>query len=101
MARAVAYSHYLGGVSSYFNARGSFDSTPLDVPTGNRQPGCLCRFSRWALAPQLDSLSACPKACSSSWVHMKYTEKTPIIMSLVLGIIMAFIAYGRLALAPL
>lgn len=35
------------------------------------------------------------------WVHMKYAEKTPIIMSSVLGIIMAFIAYGRFALAPL
>jgi len=32
---------------------------------------------------------------------MKYTEKTPIIMSAVLGIIMAFVAYGRFALAPL
>jgi len=35
------------------------------------------------------------------WVHMKYTEKMPIVMSVVLGIIMAFIAYGRFALAPL
>ena len=35
------------------------------------------------------------------WVHVKYTEKTPIIMSAVLGIIMAFIAYGRFALTPL
>ena len=32
---------------------------------------------------------------------MKYTEKTPIIMSAVLGTIMALIAFGRLALAPL
>jgi uncharacterized membrane protein len=35
------------------------------------------------------------------WVHMKYNEKTPIIMSAILCIIMAFIAYGRFALAPL
>jgi hypothetical protein len=32
---------------------------------------------------------------------LKYTEKMPIIMSAVLGIIMAFIAYGRFALRPL
>src|SRR5271170_1407280 len=29
------------------------------------------------------------------WVHSKYGELTPIIMSAVLGLIMAFIAYGR------
>jgi hypothetical protein len=32
---------------------------------------------------------------------MKYAEKTPIIMSAVLGVVMAFIAYGRFALAAL
>jgi uncharacterized membrane protein YphA (DoxX/SURF4 family) len=35
------------------------------------------------------------------WVHMKYAEKTPIIMSAVLGILMAFIAYGRFFLHPI
>jgi hypothetical protein len=34
------------------------------------------------------------------WVHLKYREMTPIIMSLVLGLLMAFIAYGRLVLQP-
>ena len=29
-------------------------------------------------------------------VHVKYREITPIIMSAVLGLLMAFIAYGRL-----
>ena len=43
----------------------------------------------------------CVESLVFIWVHMKYTEKTPIIMSAVLGIIMAFIAYGRFALAPL
>jgi uncharacterized membrane protein len=33
-------------------------------------------------------------------VHMKYREITPIIMSAVLGLLMAFIAYGRFALKP-
>lgn len=35
------------------------------------------------------------------WVHIKYRETPPIIMSLVLGLVMAFIAYGRFALVPL
>ena len=43
----------------YFNAKQCFDSTPLNLLTGNRQPGCLCRCSMWARAPRLDSLSAC------------------------------------------
>jgi hypothetical protein len=34
-------------------------------------------------------------------VHMKYREMTPIIMSAVLGLLMAFIAYGRLVLKPI
>ncbi len=43
----------------------------------------------------------CAESLLFVWVHWKYTEKTPIIMSAVLGIIMAFLAYGRFALAPL
>jgi hypothetical protein len=38
----------------------------------------------------------CVESLLFIWVHMKYTEKTPIIMSAVLGIIMAFFAYRRL-----
>jgi uncharacterized membrane protein YphA (DoxX/SURF4 family) len=34
-------------------------------------------------------------------VHAKYREVAPIIMSGVLGLVMAFIAYGRLALVPI
>ena len=30
------------------------------------------------------------------WVHVKYRETTTIIMSGVLGLLMAFIAYGRM-----
>jgi len=33
-------------------------------------------------------------------VHVKYREIPPIVMSAMLGLIMAFIAYGRLILAP-
>jgi uncharacterized membrane protein YphA (DoxX/SURF4 family) len=34
-------------------------------------------------------------------VHVKYRESTPIIMSAVLGLLMAFIAYGRMVLNPI
>jgi hypothetical protein len=34
------------------------------------------------------------------WVHVQYREIPPIIMSCVLGLLMAFIAYGRLVLKP-
>lgn len=34
-------------------------------------------------------------------VHVKYREVPPIIMSGVLGVLMAFIAYGRSVLQPL
>jgi len=34
------------------------------------------------------------------WVHMKYREMTPIVMSAVLGLLMVFIVYGRMVLKP-
>ena len=34
------------------------------------------------------------------WVHVKYHEVPSIIMSGVLGLVMAFICYGRLVLSP-
>ncbi len=34
-------------------------------------------------------------------VHVKYHEVPPIIFSAVLGLVMAFIAYGRLVLNPI
>ena len=34
-------------------------------------------------------------------VHIKSREITPIIMSAVLGLLMAFIAYGRMVLKPI
>jgi uncharacterized membrane protein YphA (DoxX/SURF4 family) len=33
-------------------------------------------------------------------VHARYRETTPIIMSGVLGLVMALVAYGRMVLAP-
>ena len=35
------------------------------------------------------------------WVHVRYREIPTIIMSGVLGILMAFIAYGRMVLQPI
>src|SRR5688572_11165419 len=35
------------------------------------------------------------------WVHVQYREVPPIFMSAVLGLLMAFIAYGRLVLKPI
>jgi len=35
------------------------------------------------------------------WVHAKYREIPTIIMCTVLGLVMAFVAYGRMALSPI
>ena len=35
------------------------------------------------------------------WVHVQYREIPPIILSGVLGLLMAFIAYGRAVLKPI
>jgi hypothetical protein len=35
------------------------------------------------------------------WVHVRYREMTSVIMSGVLGLLMAFVAYGRMVLAPI
>jgi hypothetical protein len=35
------------------------------------------------------------------WVHVRYREIAPIVLSGVLGLLMAFIAYGRLVLKPI
>jgi hypothetical protein len=35
------------------------------------------------------------------WVHVKYRETTPIILSCVLGLLMALIFYGRMVLKPI
>jgi uncharacterized membrane protein YphA (DoxX/SURF4 family) len=54
--------------------------------------------------PQLTVLAATVLAIEGLvfiGVHVKYRETTPIIMSAVLGILMAFIAYGRAVLSPI
>ena len=57
---------------------------------------------RWK--PSLTVLAAAVLATESLvfiWVHVKYAETPSIIMSGVLGLLMAFIAYGRMVLKPI
>ena len=35
------------------------------------------------------------------WVHVKYRETASVLLSAVLGLLMAFIAYGRMFLRPI
>ena len=57
---------------------------------------------RWK--PGLTPLAAAVLAIESLvfiGVHAKYREVGPIIMCSVLGLVMAFVAYGRMALSPI
>jgi uncharacterized membrane protein YphA (DoxX/SURF4 family) len=57
---------------------------------------------RWQ--PRLTVLAATLLAIESLvfiGVHVKYREITPMILSGVLGLLMAFIAYGRMVLKPI
>jgi hypothetical protein len=54
--------------------------------------------------PQLTILAATILAVESVvfvGVHVKYREVAPTILSAVLGLLMAFIAYGRMVLHPI
>jgi uncharacterized membrane protein len=54
--------------------------------------------------PHLTVLAAALLAMESLvfvWVHVKYHEMAPLILSGALGLLMAFIAYGRLVLRPI
>ena len=54
--------------------------------------------------PSLTALAATVLALESLvfiWVHVRYREIPSIIMSGVLGLLVAFIAYGRLVLNPI
>jgi uncharacterized membrane protein YphA (DoxX/SURF4 family) len=54
--------------------------------------------------PQLTILAAEILAVESLlfiWVHVKYREVAPTILSAVLGLLVAFIAYGRMVLHPI
>jgi uncharacterized membrane protein len=64
----------------------------LIVPTAFRRQPVLTVVAATVLA--IESLAFV-------WVHVKYREITPIILSGVLGLLMAFVAYGRTALQPI
>lgn len=54
--------------------------------------------------PRLVGLSAALLALESLvfvWVHVKYRETPQIVMVVVLGLLMAFLAWGRLVRSPL
>jgi len=54
--------------------------------------------------PNLTVLAAALLAVESLvfiWVHVRYQEMPSLIMSGVLGLLMAFIAYGRMVLKPI
>jgi uncharacterized membrane protein YphA (DoxX/SURF4 family) len=54
--------------------------------------------------PTLTILAAAVLAVESLvlvWVHIRYREITPMILSGALGLLMAFIAYGRSFLSPI
>ena len=54
--------------------------------------------------PKLTVIAAAVLALESLvfiWVHIQYREVPPIVMSAVLGLLMAFIAYGRTVLKPI
>lgn len=54
--------------------------------------------------PRLTVLAAAVLAVESLvfiWVHIQYRETPAIIMSAVLGLVMTFIAYGRMVLKPI
>ena len=53
--------------------------------------------------PGLTAIAAALLATESLvfiWVHIRYRETGSIVMSAVLGLLMAFIAYGRFVLKP-
>jgi hypothetical protein len=96
-----------------------FDKVSLDVPSFGALPKAVWMtlgFLELVCAvvliapdalhrqPQLTILAAAAFAVESVLfvrVHIKYREVTPMIMSGVLGLLMAFPAYGRSVLEPI
>jgi hypothetical protein len=96
-----------------------FDKVSADVPSFGALPKqtwnalgvieLLCVIGLVAPAalhwhPRLTVAAASVLALESLvfiWVHVKYREIPPIIFSLALGLLMAFVAYGRQVLSPI
>ena len=87
----------------------SFGALPKKVWTALGVVELVCAFGLIVPAalgrhPELTAIAAAILAIETLlfiWVHVKYREVPPIIMSGVLGLLMAFVAYGRMALQPL
>ena len=112
---ATALLYAASGVMKVF----LFDKVSKDVPSFGALPrpvwtalgilellGTIALILPGVLHSHTDLTAAaaivlCVESLLFIWVHFKYNEKTPIAMSAVLGFIMAFVAYGRLALIPL
>ena len=96
-----------------------FDKVSQDVPSFGAMPRkawmtlgiveLVCTVglivpSAFHWQPQLTILAAAVLAVESLvfvWVHVRYREVAPIVMSGVLGLLMAFIVYGRSVLKPI
>ncbi len=87
----------------------SFGALPREVWTilGVVELICIVGLivpSAWNWRPSLTVVAATILALETLvfiGVHIKYREVAPIIMSAVLGLLMAFIAYGRTVLSPI
>lgn len=87
----------------------SFGALPREAWTGLGILELVCTVGLIVPAafhwqPKLTVVAAAVLAIESLvfiWVHGKYREVGPIVMCAVLGLLMAFIAYGRLVLRPI
>ena len=87
----------------------SFDALPREVWMALGILELVCTVGlivpaalRWR--PGLTVVAAALLAIESLvfiWVHVKSREMAPVVMSGVLGLLMAFIAYGRMVLKPI
>lgn len=87
----------------------SFDVLPRNAWTALGILELVCTLGlilpsvlRWH--PRLTVLAAALLALESLlfiWVHVKTSETGPIVMCSVLGLLMAFVAYGRMVLKPI
>ena len=87
----------------------SFDALPREVWSALGILELLCVIGLIIPAvfhwhPELTVWAAAVLALESLvfiWVHVKSNEIPPLVMSAVLGLLMAFVAYGRMVLAPI
>jgi hypothetical protein len=87
----------------------SFGALPQNVWTALGMLELVCTIGLIVPAalhwrPQLAVLAAALLAIESLafvWVHVKYREKATVILCVVLGLVMAFVAYARMVLSPI